>query len=136
MARVFLSHASVDKPTVRRIAEALRAAGHEPWMDEDEILVGDSIPASVERGLRSADFVVLCLSKAAAERGWVEAERDATLMQQLRERKARILPVRLEDVAAPYLIAQLAYVDVFPDEATFQRGMSRLARSIDAHAAR
>jgi len=70
--------------------------------------VGESIPATAERGLCDADFVVVCLSKAAAERGWVEAERDATLMQQFLERKERILPVRLEDVAPPHLISSLS----------------------------
>lgn len=133
MARIFLSHASVDKPAVRRIAEVLRSAGHDPWMDDEQILVGESIPAAVERGLKQADFVVVCISKSAAERGWVEAERDATLMQQFRERKARILPVRLEDVPPPYLIASLAYVDVFPDDDAFRRGVERLVRSIDGY---
>jgi hypothetical protein len=136
MARVFLSHASPDKPAARRIGEALRLAGHQPWLDEQQILVGESIPAAVERGLRAADFVVMCLSRAAAERGWVEAERDATLMQQFSQRKERVLPVRLEDVHPPYLIASLAYVDLFPDEDTFQRGITRLARSIAAYEAR
>lgn len=136
MARVFLSHTNPDKPTVRRIADALRAAGHEPWLDEERIVVGDSIPASVERGLEEADFVVLCLSREAASRGWVEAARDAALIQQLREKRARILPVRLEEVEPPYLIAQLAYVDLFPGEETFRRGVERLAWSIDAHVAR
>jgi serine/threonine protein kinase len=136
VARVFLSHAGPDKSAVRRIATALRAAGHDPWLDEEEILVGDSIPAAVERGLREADFVVLCLSKVAAERGWVEAERDATLMQQFSDRKERILPVRLEDVAPPHLIAPIAYVDLFPDEQAFHRGIARLTRSIAMHTAR
>ncbi|WP_437925279.1 TIR domain-containing protein [Sorangium sp. So ce291] len=133
MARVFLSHASVDKSSVRLIADALRAAGHEPWLDEEELLVGDSIPRAVERGLREADFVVVCLSTAATERGWVEAERDATMIQQFRERKARILPVRLEPVDPPYLLAQLAYVDLFPSGDAFRRGIDRLTRSIAMH---
>ena len=136
MARVFLSHAGPDKPVVRRIAAALRAAGHDPWLDEDDILVGESIPSAVERGLHEADFVVLCLSKAAAERGWVEAERDATMMQQFRERKERILPVRLEEVTPPGLVRPLAHVDLFPDEQSFHRGIARLTDSIAAHAAR
>jgi hypothetical protein len=130
MARIFLSHASMDKPAVRRIAEALRAAGHQPWLDEEEILVGQSIPAAVESGLRKADFVVICLSRAAAERGWIEAERDAAVMQQFRERKERILPARLEDVPPPYLIASLAYVDLFPDGHAFTRGVARLIHAI------
>lgn len=130
MARIFLSHAGPDKPTVRRIAEALRAAGHDPWLDEEKILVGESIPAAIERGLSEADFVVICLSKTAAQPGWIDAERDAVLMHQLRQRKERLLPVRLEDVDPPYLIASLAYVDLFPDEHAFNQGIARLARSL------
>lgn len=135
MARVFLSHASPDKPAVRRIADALRAAGHEPWLDDDEVLVGESIPAAVELGLRRADFIIVCLSRVAAVRGWIEAERDAAWMQQLRERKERILPVRLEDVASPYLFASLAHVDLFPED-QFDPGVARLLRSIDVYEAR
>lgn len=108
MARVFVSYTAADKPFARRIAVALRAAGHDSWLDEDEILVGESIPAAVQRGLQGADFTVICLSKVAAARGWTEAERDAVLMQQLHDRKERILPVRLEDVAPPYLITGAA----------------------------
>lgn len=100
------------------------------------ILVGESIPAAVEHGLSKADFVLICLSKAAAERGWVDAELDVTLMQQFRERKQRILPVRLDDVVPPYLLASLAYVDVFPDEEALKQGIARLAFSIQAHEAR
>lgn len=136
MARIFLSHASPDKPIVRRIATTLQAAGHEPWLDEEEILVGDSIPTAVERGLREAHFVVLCLSKAAANRRWIDVERNATLMEQFREGQERILPVRLEDVPPPLLVASLAYVDLFPDEQAFSRGMARLIRSIAVHEAR
>jgi hypothetical protein len=132
VSKIFLSHASADKPTVRRIAEALRIAGHDPWIDEDVILVGESIPAAIERGLREAEYVVVCLSKAAAERGWVEAERDATVMQQFRSRKARILPVRLEDVSPPYLIGHFRYVDLFP-EGAFERGIAELLRAISVH---
>jgi hypothetical protein len=80
---------------VRRIAGALREAGHDPWLDEEAILVGESIPSAVERGLHDTDFVLLCLSNAAAERGWVETELNATLMQQFRERRERVLPVRV-----------------------------------------
>jgi hypothetical protein len=118
------------------VAGALRDAGHDPWLDEEEILVGESIPSAVERGLRDADFVLLCLSKAAAERGWVEAERDATVIQQFRERKERVLPVRLEDVQPPHLIAQLAYADLFPGDQAFAAGIGRVIRSISAYQAR
>lgn len=136
MARIFLSYARVDAPTVRQIAAALRAAGHDPWVGEDQILVGDSIPGAIEQALRDADFVVICLSRAAAGPGWVQAERDATLVQQLRASRAKLLPVRLESVEPPSLIAHLEHVDLFGDAAALAIGVDRLVRSIAAHEAR
>lgn len=94
VARAFQSHAIADKEDARQIARSLRAASHEPWLDEEEILVGESIPAAVERGLRDSGFVVLCPS-AAVEPGWIEAERDARMTQTLGDRS---LPMRLEYV--------------------------------------
>ncbi len=136
MARVFLSHASSDKPQVRRIAQALRDAGHDPWLDEDQIDIGESIPAAVERGLRDTDFMIVCLSAAAARSGWASAEREVTFMQQMADRRTRILPVRLEPVDPPVLLGHILYVDLFPSDDAFQRGIARLLRALDKLAPR
>jgi hypothetical protein len=40
MARIFLCHASEDKPQVREVYQRLGALGFEPWLDEVEILPG------------------------------------------------------------------------------------------------
>lgn len=136
MARIFLSHSTVDKPIVRRIAEALRSGGHDPWLDENEILVGDSIPAAVERGLESTDYVIVCISAAALSSGWVQNELHGSVMKQFSSRMARVLPVRLEPVTPPSIIGHILYVDLFPDDEAFRRGIDRLLRSISGHAAR
>jgi hypothetical protein len=99
-------------------------------MDEDEIRVGESIPAAVERGLMNTRFLVLCLSTAALSSGWVEAELHGTLMTQFRDRSACVLPVRLEPVQPPRVIAHLAYTDLFPGEAAFYAGVRRLLDAI------
>lgn len=38
--RVFLCHASGDKITVRALCARLRAAGTDPWLDEEQLLPG------------------------------------------------------------------------------------------------
>ena len=41
MARIFLCHASEDKPQVRDIYQRLTAIpGFEPWLDEEDLLPG------------------------------------------------------------------------------------------------
>lgn len=52
-ARVFVCHASEDKPSAREFANRLSALGAEVWLDEWEIRVGDSIVEKINAGIRS-----------------------------------------------------------------------------------
>jgi tRNA A-37 threonylcarbamoyl transferase component Bud32 len=132
VARIFVSYVGPDKPSVRRITTALRAAGHDPWLDEDGLLVG---APGLEFALRNAEFVILCLSKIA-RRGWSEAPSGAALRQRLRERKALILHARLDEVAPVYPFALRPHVDLFPDEQAFVQGMNRLVQTIETELTR
>jgi hypothetical protein len=133
MARVLLSYATADLQQVRKLREDLEAAGHSAWIAADEVLVGESIPSAVARGLKAADYVVPCLSRTAVTSGWVKAELELAVMRQLSTDTARVLPVRFEDVPPPDVIANLRYVDLFPDALAYQRGVERLLASIQAH---
>jgi hypothetical protein len=55
---VFLSYASQDAETARRICDALRAAGVEVWFDQSELRGGDAWDS---RYARSFEFGVLGL---------------------------------------------------------------------------
>ena len=50
MANVFISHRRADAVEAARLAADLRAAGHEVWLDDDEIAIGDSIPGRMNEG--------------------------------------------------------------------------------------
>ncbi len=58
---VFLSYSSTDRPTVRKLAERLKASGLRVWLDVWEIKPGDSIPAKVEEGLENSRVLILCM---------------------------------------------------------------------------
>ncbi len=59
---LFISHASVDKPTVRKIAcdvcaeRSPAGALFTVWLDEAEIRSGQSIPGAVNAGLETSRF--------------------------------------------------------------------------------
>jgi hypothetical protein len=46
---VFLSYASQDAESARRICEALRARGIEVWIDQSELRGGDAWDVSIRR---------------------------------------------------------------------------------------
>ena len=65
MTKVFLCHANSDKRVARRLARDLERNGMDPWIDEAEIVVGESLLERIERGLSDADFVAVLLSPRA-----------------------------------------------------------------------
>lgn len=125
--KAFISHASPDKPTVRRIARELEIYGCSVWLDEADIRVGDSIPEKVSEGLATSDALILAYSTAATKSRWVARELYAFFMSAMRSGKL-ILPCKLDDAAAPQILADIKYAD-FSD--SFSAGMDGLILSIE-----
>jgi hypothetical protein len=122
-ARVFVSHASEDKLFVRKLVEALREQNLNVWLDERELQVGDSIVAGVSQGLKNADYLVAVVSKASIGSSWVQAELNATLMEELSGKGVAVLPVLIEDCELPTLLKDRVYAD-FRDD--FNTGLQKL----------
>ena len=66
---VFLSYASQDAAAVRRIAEALRAAGVEVWFDQNELVGGDAWDAKIRKQIAGCALFVPVISAATQARG-------------------------------------------------------------------
>ena len=62
--RVFLCHASQDKPIVRELYQRLRAEDWiDPWLDKEKLLPGQDWELEIEKSVETADVVIVCLSK-------------------------------------------------------------------------
>lgn len=124
--KVFLSHASADKPTVRAIAKALADSQIEVWLDEADIKVGESIPEGITSGLVGSDLLLLAFSRQALESRWVKRELHAFYMMAMSSGKP-IVPCRLDDSDPPALLADIKYAD-FRDD--FTVGMTALLGAV------
>lgn len=67
--RVFLCHASDDKPAVRRLDRRLRGDGIPTWLDERELLPGQEWDPTIRAAVRAADIVIVCLSRLCHQSG-------------------------------------------------------------------
>jgi hypothetical protein len=114
-AKIFISHASADKDFVRGLAVDLSAMGHQPWLDEWEILAGESIPAKISSGVQEADFLVVVLSTAAVASQWVENEWQAKYWREVSDRGVSVIPALLSDCAIPALLQAKKYIDFRSD---------------------
>jgi hypothetical protein len=60
--RLFLSYSRDDRAFVRRLGGDLQTCGARLWIDESEILVGDSLLGKVGDAIDEMDFLVVILS--------------------------------------------------------------------------
>lgn len=129
---LFLSHRSVDKPIVRRLAADIEAEPYSTrmlltWLDEAEIRPGQSIPGQIEHGLEVSRFVGIVMTPSYFESasGWTDAEWHAALHTDPDNRRGRILPLLVEDCPfIPYLLRHLDAIDLRGDR--YEAGLRRL----------
>lgn len=125
--KVFISHSSADKQFVRGLAVDLSATGMQPWLDEWEILGGESIVEKVGVGIEDADLMIVVLSQHAISSRWVENEWQAKYWTEVNERRVAVIPVLVEECKVPTLLRTKKYVDFRDDYAL---GLELLVKSI------
>lgn len=127
---VFLSHSSKDKPLARRIAENLIQNNIDVWLDEWELLVGDSIVQKIQHGLDNTEFVAILLTANSLESGWVEKEWMSKFSQEASTRDIVILPLKADNLPLPTLLRDKKYADF---SASFEVGANDLVSAVKGH---
>ena len=127
MAKVFVSHRKSDDAPAERLAQELRAAGHDVWLDVWEIGVGDSIVGQMHRGLEAAQYVVLCLSTSGVDSPYISREWLPSLARQLNGEGVKLLPARLTGGDPPAILADIQYADLVKD---WTAGVAALLKAI------
>lgn len=131
-ATIFISHTkrrSVDADLARNLRDDLVSAGYGVWLDEDEIVVGDSIPESISAGLAASDHFVMILSTAYMASPWVKREVWSVVAKMIRDSSIRILPCLAEECELPVFLGDLRYADFRAD---YRSGLNDVLRSVGA----
>jgi hypothetical protein len=96
--KIFLSHASEDKPQVRKIRSFL-PRHVQVWLDEDELDLGVKFPKVIEKAIHEeSDFVIVFLGHHAMKSDWVERELNWALQREEALGRTFVLPVLLDDI--------------------------------------
>jgi hypothetical protein len=125
MANVFISHSSLDKPFVRRLALGLMAEGIPVWVDSWRLEIGDSLLDKIYEGIDESSIVVLVMSQSATNSGWVNRELNAALSKEEQTGRNFLIPIRTDDCAIPLKIADRLYAD-FSSPGKFSEPLSKL----------
>jgi hypothetical protein len=128
---IFLSHSSADKPFVRRLKETLHEKGvHQVWVDEAEILVGDSLIHKIEEGIKKTKYFGIVLSKNSISSRWVQNELEQAMMMEINHNNIKVLPLLLEKCELPAFLQAKRYAD-FTSEELYEQSVQELLRRLE-----
>lgn len=116
--RVFLCHASGDKPAVRKLYERLTDDGVDAWLDKEKLIPGQNWQIEIPKAVRNSDVVIVCLSSSSiSKEGFVQREIKFALdiADEKPEDTIFIIPARLEDCDIPDRINKFHWVDLFAE---------------------
>jgi Tol biopolymer transport system component len=130
--RVFLCHASQDKPAVRELYQRLKKEGWiDPWLDEEKLTLGQHWTSAIEDALDAADVVVIFLSQNSVQKeGFVQRELNYAWEISLEKPRNVIflIPFRLDNCEVPRYLRSRQWGDYFEDEK--ERTYQTLLRSL------
>ena len=130
----FISYSHNDRDFVERLAVRLAREGARIWLDKWELRVGDSLLARIQKGIDTADALLVVLSKSSVESEWCRKELSSGLIKELDEKRVIVLPILLEDCKVPLFLRDKVYADFrtsfetgFPDVLEAITGATSLA---------
>jgi hypothetical protein len=132
--RVFLCHASQDKPAVRELYRRLVSEEEiDPWLDEENLLPGQDWDLEIEKAVEASDAVIVCISnRSVTKEGYVQKELRKVLDIALEkpEDTIFIIPLRLDECELPRRLRTWQSVDYFPEDQK-SRAYQRLKQSLN-----
>ena len=115
--RVFLCHASQDKPIVRELYQRLLAKGWiDPWLDEEKIHLHQNRDIEVEKALNVTDAVIILLSNHSVNNKGLVRREIRTVLSIYYKRtldEIFVIPLRTEEYPLPQRLHGWHYVDLF-----------------------
>lgn len=111
MSRIFISHSSVDKNFVRRLALDLLDKDFDVWFDEWRLEVGQKLTDTIKQAVDQYSYFLLVLSENIADSKWVEQEIRWALEREQLTGRLVLLPIKIDDCTVPDNIADRLYAD-------------------------
>jgi hypothetical protein len=128
--KVFISYASDDRQTARKLYEDLKKAGVKPWMDMEDLLPGQDWKRTITQAIKESRFVIVLLSSnSVLKRGFVQKELKYALdiLDYYPDGDIFLIPVRIDNCEIPEMIKRVHFTDLFP---SYEIGFKRILLSL------
>jgi hypothetical protein len=109
--KMFISHSSSDAQFANMLAESLRAADVEVWIDTRELQPGAALVAEIQKGIANCDTLLIVLSPDSVASRWVQEEVEAAIASQATTSRPKVIPILYRDCDIPPFLKSRVWVD-------------------------
>jgi len=148
----FLSHSSHDEEFAQKLAARLRGEGVPVWYAPEDIRPGEKIYDQVKKAISTFDRLLVVLSEASMNSGWVKTELASALARERREGGRVLFPVSLVpinvirqwecfdsdtgiDIAKELRSYHIPDFSNWQDPTAFEQQVSKVTQALQANAA-
>jgi TIR domain-containing protein len=96
----------------RRLGNFLKSLGCKVWIDEAEILPGDSLIQKISEGIVGSDYLFALLSPNSITSEWVTRELNLALTQEINGRFTKVIPIVVAACTLPPFLLDKKRIDL------------------------
>jgi hypothetical protein len=112
--RIFLSHKTADKNTVRLYHKTLKQLGLNPWLDEDAMPVGTNLERGIAKGFEESCAAIFFITEKFKDERYIASEIDYAIAQK-RQKNQKFAIITLlfgEGLEVPVLLRPYVYAKI------------------------
>jgi ribosome-binding factor A len=104
------------------------------WIDEGELLIGDSLVDRIAEAIHETNFVVALVSSNSVESNWCRKEISWAINRGIKNRNIKVLPVRIGRIEMPPSLSDALYLDLNPADTPeqYEQLVDALKRRIES----
>src|ERR1039457_5414910 len=108
----FISRAGEDREWGVWVAKVLKEEGHQTFLQDDDIQVGNSFPDWEKDGMEQADHLIARLSPDYLRKEHTMAELNSAWARDPQGKNRLLIPVRVRECEIPEIYAPIVYMDL------------------------
>lgn len=132
LGKVFISYSCKDKDFVRKLTDEIQDQGYRVWLDEKELIAGDSLPKTIGKAIETCRVSIIVLSRYSISSNWVQYEVSHATNRMIKG-EMRLIPVLIQDVTLPVELSGLVYVDF---RESYDDGLRKVLFALDSEASK
>ncbi|MBN1186513.1 MAG: toll/interleukin-1 receptor domain-containing protein [Bacteroidales bacterium] len=126
---LYISHSSKDKEFVRKLANDLIKNGLTIWLDEWNMIPGESFADSMNQAMRDSKYILIIMSPAYFSSEWTKQEYNFGMYEELNSNKVKIIPVLYKQCDIPIPLKSKLYID-FSSSEKYKPSLEKLIKDL------